>query len=52
MKHKKHDKIVRDFEKTKSKHLERLANKMLEQDEKVQKLGEFKIKKNPFDFFK
>ena len=29
MKKKKHSKIVNDYDKQKSKHLERLANKML-----------------------
>ena len=34
MKHKKHEKVVRDYEKQKSKHLENLATKMLENEEK------------------
>ena len=38
MKKKKHSKIVNDYDKQKSKHLERLANKMLENDEKFSKL--------------
>jgi hypothetical protein len=38
MKSKKHNKIVRDFEKQKSKHLERLATELLKRDEKNQKL--------------
>ena len=29
-----HDKIVNDYDKIKSKHLEKLANKMLKDDEK------------------
>jgi hypothetical protein len=37
-KHKKHDKVVRDYEKQKSKHLENLATKMLENEEKNNKL--------------
>ena len=32
-KSKKHKKIVNDFDKTKEKHLERLATKMLKKDE-------------------
>ena len=36
MKHKKHDKIVRDYEKQKSEHLDKLATKMLKNDEKMQ----------------
>ena len=35
MKSKKHEKIVKDYQKEKAKHLERLADKMLENDEKV-----------------
>jgi hypothetical protein len=38
MKKKKHHKIVKDYEKQKEKHLERLATKMLENEEKVNKL--------------
>ena len=34
MKKKKHDKIVKDYENQKSKHLEKLASKILEKDEK------------------
>jgi hypothetical protein len=42
MKKKKHDKIVKDYENQKSKHLEKLASKILEKDEKLQKLKEKK----------
>ena len=38
MKSKKHNKIVRDFDKQKSKHLEKLATELLKRDEKNQKL--------------
>ena len=38
MKHKKHDKIVNDYQKTKSKHLEKLATEMLKNQDKVDKL--------------
>jgi hypothetical protein len=34
MKNKKHDKVVKDYEKSKQKHLESLANKILKNDEK------------------
>jgi hypothetical protein len=37
-KNKKHEKIVRDYEEQKSKHLENLATKMLENEEKNNKL--------------
>ena len=35
MKHKKHHKITTDYDKQKSKHLEKLANKILKNDEKT-----------------
>lgn len=38
MKNKKHKKIVNDYDKQKEKHLERLATKMLDNDEKFSKL--------------
>ena len=34
-KKKKHDQIINDYDKIKSRHLEKLANKMLKDDEKV-----------------
>tara|TARA_B100001063_G_scaffold243797_1_gene275183 strand:+ start:805 stop:930 length:126 start_codon:yes stop_codon:yes gene_type:complete len=33
---KKHHKITRDYEKQKSKHIEKLTDKMLKNDEKAQ----------------
>lgn len=51
MKHKKHDKILNDYEKVKSKHLDKLATKMLEKDETFRKLREKKIDKDIFDLF-
>ena len=44
MKNKKHDKIVRDYDKIKSKHLEKLASKMLKDEDKNNKLRSKKIK--------
>ena len=44
MKKKKHTKIVKDYDKQKSKHLEQLATKMLDTAEKSRRLGEKKIK--------
>ena len=38
LKHKKHNKIVNDNDKQKEKHLEKLATKMLKNDEKSEKL--------------
>ena len=46
MKNKKHSKIVSDYDKQKSKHLDRLATKMLDNDEKFRKLQDKKIKGN------
>lgn len=37
-KKKKHNKIVKDYEKQKAVHLERLATNMLKNDEKLSKL--------------
>ena len=51
IKKKKHDKIVKDFDKTKQTHLERLATKMLKKDEMFSKLKEKKINKNFLDLF-
>ena len=44
MKNKKHNKIVNDYGKIKSKHLDKLAKKMLDNDEKDQKLKKYKLK--------
>jgi len=43
---KKHNKIVRDYDNQKSKHLEKLTNKMLDNDEKLNKLKSKPIKGN------
>ena len=40
----KHNSIVKDYSKQKSKHLERLANKILKNDEVSQKLKSHHIK--------
>jgi hypothetical protein len=51
MKKRKHDKIVKDYSKEKSKHLEKLANRMLEDQEKFDKLREKKINNKFLDLF-
>lgn len=51
MKNKKHDKLVKDYDKQKSEHLDKLASKMLKNDEKMQKLKEKPINKNIFKLF-
>jgi hypothetical protein len=48
-KNKKHDAIVNDFDIQKQKHLEKLATKMLEEQDKINKLKDKEIKT---DFFK
>ena len=49
IKNKKHNKIVNDYDKQKEKHLEKLATKMLKNDEKSEKL---KLKQIKGDFLK
>ena len=41
---KKHHKIITDYDKQKSKHLEKLTDKMLKNDEKAQLLKSKNIK--------
>ena len=48
---KKHDKLVNDYDNQKNKHLERLAKKMLENDEKFRKLREKGIDDSFLDLF-
>ncbi len=38
MKNKKHSKLVKDYGKQKERHLEKLASRMLKDDEKLQQL--------------
>jgi hypothetical protein len=38
MKSKKHNRLIKDYEKQKAKHLERLADRVLKEDEKLQQL--------------
>ena len=48
---KKHHKITRDYDKQKSKHLERLTDKMLKNDERAQQLKNKTIKGNFLKIF-
>ena len=50
-KHSKHDKLVNDYETQKNKHLEKLATKTLDEQEKFSKLREKKIDKGFLDLF-
>tara|TARA_R110001592_G_scaffold153632_2_gene382303 strand:+ start:2925 stop:3098 length:174 start_codon:yes stop_codon:yes gene_type:complete len=51
IKKKKHDQIINDYDKIKSKHLEKLANKMLKDDDRNKKLKGKNIKGNFLDKF-
>ena len=51
IKHKKHDKLINDYDNQKSKHLEKLANKILKKDTKNLKLKEKVINTNFFKLF-
>ena len=51
MKHKKHSKLVKDYEAQKSQHLDKLATQMLKCDEKSQKLKEKHIDSNFLNLF-
>lgn len=50
-KHKKHDLIVKDYENQKASHLEKLATRVLKNDEKIQKLKEKKLNTNFLKLF-
>ena len=50
-KKRKHDKLVNDYANQKSKHLEKLADKMLEDQEKLSKLREKKTDGKFLDLF-
>jgi hypothetical protein len=50
-KHKKHDVIVNDFENQKRKHLEKLANKIIDLDQKNQLLKSKNISNKFLDSF-
>ena len=50
-KKRKHDKLVNDYETQKSKHLEKLADKMLEDQEKLSKLRDKKSDGKFLDLF-
>tara|TARA_B110000503_G_scaffold67970_1_gene106307 strand:- start:407 stop:595 length:189 start_codon:yes stop_codon:yes gene_type:complete len=50
-KNKKHNKIVNDYEIQKNKHLEKLATKTLDEQEKFSKLKEKNINTDFLDLF-
>tara|TARA_R110000822_G_scaffold63943_2_gene157286 strand:- start:44 stop:217 length:174 start_codon:yes stop_codon:yes gene_type:complete len=47
----KHDRIVKDYDKQKQKHLEKLATKMLKDEERNQKLKDKNINTDFLDLF-
>lgn len=51
MKKKKHSKIIRDYDKQKEKHLEKLATKILDNDEKLSRLKAKNINTDFLDLF-
>jgi len=51
IKNNKHGKIVNDYEKQKINHLERLASKLIKDDDKNQKLKSKIINKGFLDLF-
>ncbi len=51
IKRKKHDKIVKDYDKIKSKHLEKLANKILKDEERRDNLRSKNINGDFWDKF-
>ena len=50
-KKRKHDKLVNDYSNAKSSHLEKLATKMLEEQDKIDKLREKKSDGKFLDLF-
>jgi hypothetical protein len=48
---KKHQKLIDDYETQKRKHIEKLSNKMLENDEKLRKFKSKEINNNFLDLF-
>ena len=50
-KKRKHDKLVNDYDSQKSKHLEKLADRMLEDQEKLSKLRDKKSDGKFLDLF-
>lgn len=51
MKKKKHNDVINDYDKIKSKHLDNLASKMLANDEKMNRLKGKDINLNFLDLF-
>lgn len=52
MRKSKHKDIIKDYGKIKSKHLDKLANRILKDDEKKEELKKYKLSKKFLDIFK
>jgi len=48
----KHKNIISDYQKSKSKHLDKIATRILKDDDKKDKLKKYKLKGNFLDLFK
>ena len=48
----KHKDIIKDYKKIKSNHLDKLANRILKDDEKKEELKKYKLSKKFLDIFK
>ena len=51
IKRRKHDRLVNDYENQKRRHVEKLAKKMLDNDEKFRKLRDKEINDDFLDLF-
>ena len=52
MRKSKHKDIIKDYSKVKSKHLDKLANRILKNDKKKEELKKYKVNKKFLDIFK
>ena len=52
MRKSKHKDIIKDYSKVKSKHLDKLANRILKDDQKKEELKKYKLNKKFLDIFK
>ena len=48
----KHKDIIKDYKKVKSNHLDKLANRILKDDNKKEELKKYKLSKKFLDIFK
>lgn len=50
MKLEKHELIIKQKDKEKRKHLDRIASKLLQLDEKAEKMRKYNLRNNPLDY--